>query len=123
MTDIKTKSNRRIGDGTPGPGRPKGMPNKATATVRDAIARVLERNVDNFSRWLESVAEGEKETSTSETGESKTTWIRRPDPGQALKLAMDMSEYHIPKLARTELSNPDGTPLNFTLMVPPKDNG
>jgi len=62
MTDKQTKSNRRIGDGTPGPGRPKGIPNKATATVREAIARVLEGNVENFSRWLASVAEGERES-------------------------------------------------------------
>ena len=107
--DKKTKSNRRIGDGTPGPGRPKGVPNKATATVRDAIARVLEGNTGNFSRWLASVAEGEKETATSDdTGETKITWIRQPDPGLALKLAMDMAEYHIPKLARTEINGEIG---------------
>jgi hypothetical protein len=36
------------------------------------------------------------------------TWIRRPDPGLALKLAMDMAEYHIPKLARTEINGEIG---------------
>lgn len=34
-----------------GGGSRKGVPNKATATVRDAITRVLEGNVENFSRW------------------------------------------------------------------------
>lgn len=27
----------RVGDGTPGPGRPKGVPNKNTALLKDAI--------------------------------------------------------------------------------------
>jgi len=27
----------RVGDGTPGPGRPKGLPNKTTALLKDAI--------------------------------------------------------------------------------------
>ncbi len=109
MTVKETKNNRRIGDGTPGPGRPKGIPNKATATVREAIARVLESNVENFSRWLAAVAEGEREAA-AESAESKTetSWIRKPDPGLALKLAMDMAEYHIPKLARTELTGEVG---------------
>jgi len=28
---------RRVGDGTPGPGRPKGVPNKNTTLLKDAI--------------------------------------------------------------------------------------
>jgi hypothetical protein len=98
---------KRFAPGDKRAGRPKGTPNKATATVRDAIARVLEGNVDNFSRWLASVAEGDTETS-GEGGNAKETWLRRPDPGLALKLAMDMAEYHIPKLARTEINGEIG---------------
>lgn len=36
MTDIKTP---KIGQGAPGPGRPKGMPNKTTALLKDAILK------------------------------------------------------------------------------------
>lgn len=36
MSDIKTP---RIGKGAPGPGRPKGMPNKTTALLKDAILK------------------------------------------------------------------------------------
>ncbi len=106
MGDKKTAGNRRVGDGTPGPGRPKGCANKSTVAVREAIARVLEGNTENFSRWLASVAEGEKEAVGDDDGESK--WLRKPDPGLALKLAMDMAEYHIPKLARTEINGEIG---------------
>ena len=110
MADKKTSDNARIGEGKPGPGRPKGCANKATAAVREAIARVFDTNAENFGRWLASVAEGEKESATDrdgkpivgDSGEPQLTWLRKPDPGLAVKLAMDMAEYHIPKLARTE---------------------
>ena len=35
QTDLPAK--RRVGDGTPGPGRPKGVPNKNTTLLKDAI--------------------------------------------------------------------------------------
>ena len=35
--DIKTPKKRRVGDGTPGPGRPKGVQNKTTTILKDAI--------------------------------------------------------------------------------------
>ena len=106
MPDKKTADNGRIGNGKPGPGRPKGCANKDTVTVREAIARVLEGNAGNFSRWLARVAEGEKDASGDDDSEAK--WLRKPDPGLALKLAMDMAEYHIPKLARTEINGEIG---------------
>lgn len=33
----QTAVKRRFGDGTPGPGRPKGKPNKTTTLLKDAI--------------------------------------------------------------------------------------
>lgn len=35
--DKESQQKRRVGDGTPGPGRPKGSQNKATRAVKDAI--------------------------------------------------------------------------------------
>lgn len=106
-----------------GKGRKRGIPNRATADVRKAIATVLETNAANFSKWLERVAEGEKEFEPEkdeegqpimdEDGEPKGewSWLRRPEPGTALKLAMDMAEYHIPKLARMEHTDGEGKPI------------
>ena len=37
MSDKQTK---KIGEGKPGPGRPKGQPNKTTALLKDAILKV-----------------------------------------------------------------------------------
>lgn len=42
MADVKqTKGNRRVGDGTPGPGRPKGSQNKATKALKEMILDAL----------------------------------------------------------------------------------
>jgi hypothetical protein len=84
MVDKKTNGNRRVGDGTPGPGRPKGCANKATVAVREAIARFAENNVEQLQSWLEKTAE--------------------KNPDRAADLFLRALEYHIPKLARTETS-------------------
>jgi len=83
--DFKTPE---IGKGLAGPGRPKGMPNKSTSIVKEAIAKLLERNVGNMDLWLEKVAQD--------------------DPYKALDLMNKLCEYHVPKLARTELTGADG---------------
>jgi hypothetical protein len=39
---MSEKETAGIGKGTPGPGRPKGIPNKTTALLKDAILRAAE---------------------------------------------------------------------------------
>ena len=38
----ETTKKPRVGDGTPGPGRPKGLPNKSTTLLKDAILKAAE---------------------------------------------------------------------------------
>ena len=84
-----------------GMGRIKGVPNKTTQNVREMIAMVAEQNAAKFAEWLERVAEGDAKT--------------KPDPGKAAELYLKAIEYHIPKLARTEVSGSNGTPLEMVI--------
>jgi hypothetical protein len=40
----QTKGNGKVGDGTPGPGRRKGVPNKITADVKAMVLGALEKS-------------------------------------------------------------------------------
>ena len=84
-----------------GMGRIKGVPNKTTQNVREMIAMVAEQNAPKFAEWLERVAEGDAKT--------------KPDPGRAAELYLKAIEYHIPKLARTEVSGTDGGSIEMVI--------
>jgi hypothetical protein len=81
-------------------GRPKGSPNRATADVRAAIAAFAEGNAHKLQDWLDRVAEGSEGN--------------RPDPAKAADLYLRAIEYHIPKLARTEVTGQDGGPVEIS---------
>lgn len=81
----------------PNGGRPKGSPNKATAKVREAIATFADGNVDNLTSWLNSIA--------------------KKDPKDAFNCYMSVLEYHIPKLARQELTGKDGEKLSLAVIT------
>jgi hypothetical protein len=74
-----------------GKGRVKGVPNKATADVRTAIAELAQANVSRCQAWLDDIAS--------------------IDPAKALDLYLRMLEYHVPKLARSEVTGRDGGPV------------
>lgn len=88
------KQTAGIGKGTPGPGRKKGLPNKSTVLAREAIAKLVDGNADRLQEWLNQIAADEKQ-----------------GPAVAFKLLMDVMEYHVPKLARTEHVGKDGGPV------------
>jgi hypothetical protein len=85
-------------------GRTKGTPNKATAGARQAIAALVEGNIDRIEGWLARTA------------------IK--DPARASDLMIRLLEFHVPKLARSEISGPDGGPISTEtrcIVVPKKD--
>lgn len=66
-------------------GRPKGTPNKSTALAREAIAKFVDGNSHKLQEWLDEIAMNEK-----------------LGPKVAFDCFMQVAEYHVPKLARTE---------------------
>ena len=63
-------------------GRQKGTPNKTTNKIRDAFTKLVEANLENMTKWLETVADS--------------------NPREALNIINQMAEYTTPKLARVE---------------------
>ena len=79
----------------PNSGRKAGVPNKSSRDVREAIAEFARANVDQMSEWLEAI----------------------PDPARRMDLYLRAIEYHIPKVARTEVTGADGGPVALSTEV------
>jgi hypothetical protein len=71
-------------------GRVAGTPNKATKEARQAIATFVDGNAHRLTEWLDRVAE--------------------ENPAKAFELFQSVIEYHIPKLARTEVAGDPDAP-------------
>jgi hypothetical protein len=82
-----------------GAGRPKGSPNKATQDARAAIAAFVDGNAHRLTGWLDQVANGDPENDL------------KPNPVKAFEMFQSVVEYHVPKLARTEVTGKDGGPI------------
>jgi hypothetical protein len=82
-------------------GSRKGIPNRATRGVREMIAKVAEENAQSFEDWLHDIAVG------ASTG--------KPDPAKAAELYLKAIEYHIPKLARTEVAGDQNQPMQMVV--------
>lgn len=65
-------------------GSRKGIPNKATANAREAIARFVDGNADRLNGWLDEIE-------------------AKDGPKAAFACFTDLLEYHVPKLSRAEI--------------------
>jgi len=87
------------------PNQGKRGPNKATVQVREAIAIFAEANVDRLQGWLDEIASNEKQ-----------------GPAVAARLYLDLLEYHVPKLARTEMKHEGEVGLTVNILKFSADN-
>jgi hypothetical protein len=100
-----------------GSGRKPGVPNKATADARRAIADFVDCNAHRLQGWLDRIADGERAPETKDDDGNKIpgAYIIPPDPKKAFELFQGVIEYHVPKLARMELPGKDGTDIGDVL--------
>lgn len=92
-------------------GRIKGTPNKATVNAREAIASFVDGNAHRLQEWLDRVAGGIQVPVLDDQGQPKLDAQGKklmsfevfPDPALAFRMVMDITEYHVPKLQRTDI--------------------
>jgi secreted protein with Ig-like and vWFA domain len=65
--------------------------------AREAIAAFVDGNAHRLEGWLDEVANG-----VYHEGDDK--WLVAPQPAKAFELFQSVVEYHIPKLARSEIN-------------------
>jgi hypothetical protein len=87
--------------------RPKGTPNRATAAAREAIAAFVDGNAGRLQGWLDKVADG--------VIDADGKYVVKPDPQKAFEMFQSVVEYHVPKLARTEVTGADGGPQEMVI--------
>jgi hypothetical protein len=79
-----------------GGGSRKGSPNKATQAAREAIAAFVDGNADRLQGWLDEIA--------AEKGAQA-----------AFDAFSTLLEYHVPKLARQEITGKDNGPVKVQI--------
>ena len=79
-----------------GAGRPRGIPNRTTMDVRQAIAVFAEANVQRMSGWLQDIE-------------------ALDGPAKAMELYLRALEYHVPKLGRSEVTGDGGGPIEMVI--------
>jgi len=84
-------------------GRTSGTPNKTTQQAREAIALFVDGNAHRLAEWLDKVADGIPDQDI------------KPNPAKAFELFQSVVEYHVPKLARTEITGADEGPIEMVV--------
>jgi hypothetical protein len=103
MTENNKPKQSRKGKTNNPNGRPAGTPNKVTQEARQAIALFVDSNAHRLSEWLDSVAQGDPTNDV------------KPNPAKAFELFQSVVEYHVPKLARSEVTGVDGGPQEMVI--------
>jgi hypothetical protein len=95
-------SSKGLGGARAGAGRPAGVPNKVNGQVREAVAMLISNNLPNLEIWMAEIHE-------------------RDGPLAAMKIIIEVLEYAIPKLSRTELTHQidkNSTGVEFKVTAP-----
>jgi len=77
-------------------GRPKGSKGKSSGKAREMIASFVDGNANRLNKWLDEV-------------------YKQDGPRAAFNCFSDLIEYHVPKLARNEVTGPDEGPVELVI--------
>jgi len=103
-----------------GSGRAKGTQNKITLTAKAAIAEFVDGNAHRLAGWLDDVANGrlmfDKDGNQVYDSQGNVVYEIRPNPEKAFNLFQSVVEYHVPKLARSEISGPNGGAIETSVV-------
>jgi|TARA_R110000823_G_C15628229_1_gene468394 hypothetical protein len=103
-----------------GSGRAVGTQNKITLTAKQAIAEFVDGNAHRLTGWLDQVANGspmlDKDSKQVYDSEGNMIYAIRPNPEKAFNLFQSVVEYHVPKLARSEISGPNGSAIQTSVV-------
>lgn len=117
MAGVAGRSGRKPGHNQ---GRPPGVPNKATRAAREAIAAFVDDNAHRMQEWLDKVANGVPRTNAEGQqlydDDGEPLWLVQPNPEKAYNMLKDVVEYHVPKLARSEMTGPNGGPIGIAAL-------
>lgn len=118
MTQLRTKGtpgNKPGSQKMPGSGRTPGTLNKVTLTAKVAIAAFVDGNAHRLTGWLDAVADGtpmlDAQGRQVYDQDGNKVYVTRPNPERAFNLFQSVVEYHVPKLARSEISGPNGSAI------------
>ena len=101
-----------------GAGRPVGSPNKSTSMAREAIAKFVETNAPKMEKWLSQVAEGKPKIDKEGNQiykDGEPVYKIEPNPLKAFEMLQTVMEYHVPKLARTEVVGDEKAPQRMVV--------
>jgi len=92
-----------------GPGRPKGQPNRATATMRFLLEQAMQNQLLNIDKALSGILFGIPVMRDADTGALVTPGVA-PNPTAWVKAVTDIADFCLPRLTRVEVKD-DRAPL------------
>lgn len=123
MTQLRQKGvpgNKPGSQKMPGSGRAAGTQNKITLTAKAAIAEFVDGNAHRLAGWLDQVANGrlmlDAEGKQVYDSQGNVVYEIRPNPEKAFNLFQSVVEYHVPKLARSEISGINGGAIETSVV-------
>ena len=97
------QSTKTKGGVRPNSGRPLGVPNRVTQEARELVKNILDSNLPNIQKWLESTANG--------IMDDEGKYLVMPNPAKACDIVQNMIEYSVPKLSRAEMVGDPNAPI------------